>query len=166
MLIQFLFLMMATLMFQEDSNYSPLLTDKEKYVLEETNKARAKNNLPALTLNSKLVEAARLHAKNMAAHRKMSHVLMIKDQRTVTDRVRYVHYEWSNVGENIAQGYAYKDVVNGWMHSRGHRANILGGYTEIGIGIAEDANGSPYYVQVFAKPAMRRAVFRNRVFRP
>ena len=58
------------------------------------------------------------------------------------------------MAENVASGQrSAKEVVEGWMNSEGHRANILqGNYTEIGIGVAKAANGALYYTQVFAKP--------------
>ena len=51
-------------------------------------------------------------------------------------------------GENIAKGYATPQaVVNGWMNSSGHRANILNAnYTQIGVGYV--AQGS-YWTQMF-----------------
>lgn len=53
---------------------------------------------------------------------------------------------WSRAAENVASGYAPSAVVNAWMNSPGHRANILGDFTTIGIGYV---NG--YATQVFAK---------------
>ncbi len=73
-----------------------------------------------------------------------------------------VHNDWTDVqeacgrsfggGENIASGYASpRDVVRAWMHSDGHRANILSsGYDAIGIGAARDADGHWWWVQDFA----------------
>ena len=57
---------------------------------------------------------------------------------------------WS-IGENIAYGLSTeKAVVNGWMNSQMHRENILSkDFGAIGIGVAESANGTLYWVQVF-----------------
>jgi uncharacterized protein YkwD len=54
----------------------------------------------------------------------------------------------------VAFGQANADkVVDSWMHSRGHRANILNStFTDMGVGYAVDRTGRPYYVQVFATP--------------
>ena len=47
-------------------------------------------------------------------------------------------------------------VMDGWMNSPGHRANILSGnVTQIGVGLAYAADGSPYWTMVFARPAER-----------
>jgi uncharacterized protein YkwD len=59
---------------------------------------------------------------------------------------------WSRAGENIAAGYAYTSVVQGWIDSPGHRANMLGDYTHIGIGYFEGSKCyRTYFVQNFAK---------------
>lgn len=59
---------------------------------------------------------------------------------------------WSRAGENIAAGYGYTSVVQGWIDSPGHRANMLGDYTHIGIGYYSGSNCyRTYFVQNFAK---------------
>jgi len=56
-----------------------------------------------------------------------------------------------NYGENIAEGYGgAAAVMNGWMNSPGHKANILGDYNTIGIGVYE-SGGTIYWVQDFMK---------------
>ncbi len=58
---------------------------------------------------------------------------------------------WSKAGENVAHGYATGAAVHaGWMSSPGHKANILGDFTDIGIAHISGANGT-WSVQVFAK---------------
>ena len=53
-------------------------------------------------------------------------------------------------GENIAYGYSSAEsVMNGWMNSAGHKANILkSSYTQIGVGVVEN-RGTLYWVQLF-----------------
>lgn len=59
---------------------------------------------------------------------------------------------WTRAAENIAAGQTYTGVVPAWIASSGHRANILGNYTHIGIGYHFGANCyDRYYVQNFAK---------------
>ena len=60
------------------------------------------------------------------------------------------------IGENIAAGYpSAAAACEGWMHSAGHRANILGrDYTALGTGFARSSKYGRYYVQVFAATAM------------
>jgi uncharacterized protein YkwD len=65
-------------------------------------------------------------------------------------------YSSSFIGENIAAGYSTpKAVVEGWMNSPGHKANILGvDYTEIGVGYAYSSSSSygAYWTAVFGSP--------------
>jgi uncharacterized protein YkwD len=56
-------------------------------------------------------------------------------------------------GENIAYGQRTpEEVMNAWMNSSGHRANILNpSYNQIGVGVAKSANGTFYWTQEFIK---------------
>ena len=55
-------------------------------------------------------------------------------------------------GENIAVGYGTPAaVVDGWMNSSGHRANILGNYEQLGVGIFVSKNGTVYWAQMFIR---------------
>lgn len=59
---------------------------------------------------------------------------------------------YSAAGENLAAGQMNPDeVVTDWMNSPGHRANILGDFTDIGIGVAIDKSGCLYWAQSFTK---------------
>ena len=69
-------------------------------------------------------------------------------------------YQWSGAGENIAAGYASpEDVMDGWMNSQGHRANILNcAFRDIGVGYVYLANDTGqvnyrhYWTQDFGTP--------------
>ena len=53
-------------------------------------------------------------------------------------------------GENVAFGYATGEtVMEGWLNSPGHKANIEGNFTHIGIAAIKDENGRYYYTQLF-----------------
>ncbi|MGL5944276.1 MAG: CAP domain-containing protein [Waterburya sp.] len=58
-------------------------------------------------------------------------------------------YQYSNLGENVAQGQTTPtDVLDSWMNSSGHRENILNpNFTEIGVGYENN-----YWTQVFGRP--------------
>lgn len=122
---------------------------KEKYeelmkVIALTNGLRG-NNRP-LTLNVKLMQAARGHANTMAALNTLSHTAGGTD---LTKRVGDQGYRWSALAENIAQGQtSASHVVNSWRNSGGHYANMVNPqYTEIGVWWT----GS-YWIQVFGRP--------------
>ena len=127
-------------------------------VVELTNAERAKAGLNPLTLNNQLAQAAQGHSDSMAADDFFNHTGA--DGSDVSDRVEDTGYQYSRTGENIAAGQTTAEqVVQGWMDSPGHRANILNpDFTEIGIGyeFLEDDTGSVnynhYWTQVFGTP--------------
>lgn len=138
-----------------DKDDSKLSRD-EQAILDLTNKARAKEKLPALKPNAKLMEAARNHSKNMARQKKLEHVL---DDMDHSERVAKTGYRIAGVAENVAAGVNTppRAAFDLWMNSEQHRANILGDYEHIGIGLARDDNGAVYYTQVFANERSARS---------
>jgi uncharacterized protein YkwD len=129
----------------------PKLPRDAGLILELTNAERARKDLPPLKVSTPLMKAAQRHSENMARQGLMAHEL---DGEGPSGRARKSGYQFTRLGENIAFGTAAKEVVRAWMRSEGHRANILGEhYTEVGIGVARDGEGRPYYTQVFAAPA-------------
>jgi uncharacterized protein YkwD len=116
-------------------------------VLCLVNGERAAAGLPALTPNGQLDQAAAGMAKRMVAEKFFAHET--PDGKTVVDRVEPTGYipssgDWV-VGENLAWGSGAlstpQAIVNGWMNSPGHKANILAAdYKDIGVAAAM---GSP-----------------------
>ena len=88
-----------------------------------TNIERSKNGCSAVRVDSRLQTAAELHSKDMVDRNYFDHTT--PDGKDPGDRAAAQGYpNWS--GENIAQGYPTPAaVVQGWMNSPGHRANIL-----------------------------------------
>ncbi len=123
----------------------------EAAVVAQTNVERKNAGLAPLTLNAKLSSAARAHALNMARQDKLEHTL---DDKRPDERVTAAGYRWSGTAENIAwNSRSPKDVVAGWMDSPPHKKNMLNSdYTEIGVAVAWNEKGEPYWVQVFGKP--------------
>jgi uncharacterized protein YkwD len=123
-------------------------------LVQMTNVERSNAGLPTLRTSSRLMEAAQLHADQMTRLGRLEHVLSGAQYPRPEDRLAAAGYEWSAYAENIAMGQSSAAAaMDGWMHSSGHRANILStSVTEIGIGFARDSAGRPYYVQVFGKP--------------
>jgi uncharacterized protein YkwD len=110
-------------------------------VLEATNAARAAAGVAPLAANRALDEVAQMHAEAMRDQRFYAHV--DRQDRQVRERLAAGGYHASTVAENIARGFfTSADVVERWMLSSGHRANILSPLlTEIGIGMAYDPSG-------------------------
>jgi uncharacterized protein YkwD len=93
----------------------------------------------ALTLNTRLTSAAYGHARDMADKDYFSHDS--QDGRSMVDRVNATGYSWSTIGENIAAGYySVQSVVDGWMSSDGHCANLMNPrFTEFGLACARNS---------------------------
>ena len=101
-------------------------TAAEQAIVNAVNIARTQSGLTPLSVDAKLVTMAHVHANDMARLQSMEHELPGVPQPTLLDRASHAGYLFSTLGENIA--YEYPDtssVMNGWMNSPGHRANIL-----------------------------------------
>ena len=110
------------------------------------NRERAANGLSPLKYSDKLSEAALVRAEEIQTV--FSHTRP-NGTRCFT-AVTEAGINYSSVGENIAYGQRTpEEVMNSWMNSSGHRANILGSYEYIGIGVTYK-NGTYYWSQFFA----------------
>lgn len=123
---------------------------KASQVVNLVNQQRQKAGLSGLKSDSELTRLAQLKAEDMAAKGYFSHTS--PTYGSAFDMLKKAGYSYRTAGENIAMGQkTAESVMNGWMNSSGHRANILGsGYTKIGVGYAVNAKGTPYWVQIFA----------------
>ncbi len=127
-------------------------------VLALTNQERAGAGLQPLTLNLRLIRAAQGHSESMAVDDFFGHTGA--DGSTMAERVSSEGYVYRFAAENVGAGYSSPAaVVEGWMNSPGHRANILSSNpTELGIGyyyLANDTgsiNYNHYWTQVFGAP--------------
>lgn len=115
-------------------------------VVTLVNAERQKAGCAPLTVNAKLTSAAQAHSQDMADHRNMSHTG--SDGSSPGDRITKAGYTWSSYGENVAYGYSTpQSVMDAWMSSPGHKANILDcNFKEIGVGLAEPGD---YWTQDF-----------------
>ncbi len=108
------------------------------------NRERAALGLPPLRANQELSLAARDRIGDMFAKHYFSHVSPDGiDPFTWADRRGY---DYTEIGENLAVGYrSAGGVVDGWMQSPGHRANILkADFDEVGIAVAAGSPTRPY----------------------
>ncbi len=105
-------------------------------VLSYTNEERKKAGLQPLTINTKLTSSASYKTSDMFAKQYFEHVS--PNGEAVSDVAKKFGYQYILVGENLALGNfsSNKKLVDAWMASPGHRANILNeNYTEIGISV-------------------------------
>jgi uncharacterized protein YkwD len=141
------------------------LSTIEQQILTLVNQERASAGLAALTLNVQLNYAADIHSVDMATISNVTgdpfkahqHTLYGTQQPTLSNRLDLAGYDSFTrsfaSGENIAFGYtSAQAVMNAWMNSPGHRANILSAnFKEIGISVRADSRGQLFFTQVFGK---------------
>lgn len=138
-----------------------LLSDiKSGVVIAFTNNERKDVGLPELIENETLNQAALLKAQDMASKGYFAHYS--PNGASPWSWFTQAGYQYQKAGENLAVNFKdSKTVVNAWMDSPTHKANIVkDGYTEIGIGIAEGeykGKKALYVVQLFATPKIDTA---------
>ena len=115
-------------------------------VVSLVNAERAKQGLSALTIDTKVQQAAQTRAgelKTSFAHTRPSGA-------SCFTALTEAGVSYSRAGENIAYGQSTPEaVVQAWMNSSGHRANILSSsFTTIGVGYTV-VNGTAYWAQLF-----------------
>ncbi|WP_326910792.1 CAP domain-containing protein [Sedimentibacter sp. MB31-C6] len=132
----------------KDSTISSSLEYEQK-VVELVNVERQKAGLSALTLDTSISNVARTKSKDMANNNYFAH--QSPTYGSAGDMLRQFGISWSAWGENIAYGQKTPEiVVDAWMNSPGHRANILSSnFNKIGVGYVTNSNGRPYWTQIF-----------------
>jgi Cysteine-rich secretory protein family len=124
-------------------------TASERELLESVNRERALEHLSLLKWNAALAVAARAHSDRMAREGNISH--RFPGEPELSDRAIQAGVHYSKIAENVAEGPSLSEIHVGWMHSPGHRANILDpNLDSIGIGVSE-RNGQLYATQDFAR---------------
>lgn len=118
----------------------------EREVIRLVNEIRQQNGLKPLTENWELSRVARYKSQDMLDHRYFSHTS--PTYGSPFQMLKAFGLSYRTAGENIAKGYSSPQaVVNGWMNSSGHRANILNAsYTQIGVGYVAQGH---YWTQMF-----------------
>ena len=123
----------------------------EQQFLKLMNAARRSEGRGALTAAPDVATVARNWSKRMARDGDLRHNPDVDSQLTV---------EWTRWGENVGwasngSGASLSSVVkrlhNGFMESRGHRANILGDFNQVGVGVAVERDGTMWATMVFVK---------------
>jgi uncharacterized YkwD family protein len=129
-----------------DTSVDSSVSDYEKKVVELVNEIRKDYGLSELKLNTKLCAVAKAKSQDMKDNNYFSHTS--PTYGSPFDMIKSFGISYRTAGENIAMGYRTpEEVVDGWMNSEGHRANILNGsFKEIGMGHV--ANGN-YWTQMF-----------------
>jgi hypothetical protein len=126
--------------------------DVERRTLEWINEVRAREGLPGLSADRSLEEVARAHSADMAGRGFFAHES--PEGLGPEDRVRDGGLAYELVAENLGKSLDMDDpvagVVDGWLHSPGHRANIMDPrFDRTGVGVIVDGRGVLYFTQLF-----------------
>jgi len=128
----------------------------EQVLFDSANRERVAQGLQPLKWNYALTEAARRHALRMARQASLSHQL--PGEAPVDERAAQAGARFSRIGENVAIGPRASTIHRGWMHSPGHRANILDAhFTALGVGVVANNRGL-YAVQDFSMPIVNMTI--------
>ncbi len=130
------------------SNYRTM----EQEIVKLVNQERAKQGIAPLTENWETSRVARTKSQDMINNNYFSHNSPVYG--TPFNMLNKYGIKYSQAAENIAYGKkTAQEVVNSWMNSSGHRANILNpNYNQIGVGVAKKGtNGPLYFTQMFTK---------------
>jgi len=142
------------LIYPGDKIYVPNIDDikaVENEVVRLVNAERAKAGLPALKVNWELSRCARYKSEDMLNKNYFDH--QSPTYGSPFDMIKNFGIRYTAAGENIARGQRTPaEVMNAWMNSSGHRANILNKqFNQIGVGVAKASNGTLYWTQQFIK---------------
>ena len=132
-------------------NHSQVTVDQAS-VINLTNAQRVANGCGAMHSDNRLAAAALVHSADMATHNYFDHTG--SDGSDFVAREVTAGYARTNAAaENIAWGYpSAQAVVDGWMASPGHRANILNcANVAVGVGLAQKADGTDFWTQDFGR---------------
>ena len=126
------------------------LSANEQFLLEAANRERAAEGLQPLHWDSALAEAARQHAQVMLSQNLLLHQCL--NEAPLDERAAQAGAKFAMIAENIAVGPNAAEIHDGWMHSTGHRKNILNpSVTAIGIAVVR-GNAGMFAVQDFSRP--------------
>lgn len=119
-------------------------------VIALTNAERAAAGLAPVAAQPQLMSAALVHSQDQATMRRMTHTG--SDGSSAGDRIERAGFQWRTWAENVAMGYpTAESVMDGWVNSPGHRANILNPtMVHIGVAVVTGGDGAPYWTMVLA----------------
>jgi len=132
-------------------NASPLKSIEDE-IIRLVNQQRSYNGLQPLTYNWQAARVARYKSNDMISNNYFGHISPVYG--SPFKMMESFGLKFSAGAENIAYGQrTAQEVMNSWMNSAGHKANILSkSYTQIGVGVAKKSNGTLYFTQLFLKP--------------
>lgn len=137
---------------EQTSQPSTQVSNFQQQVVDLVNQERAKNGLSPLTIKQDLTDVAQMKAQDMYDKKYFDHTS--PTYGSPFDMMSKNGISYLAAGENIALGQQTPEqVMQDWMNSPGHRANILNpNFTQIGIGVYNSYKGNGFiWVQEFCK---------------
>lgn len=124
-------------------------TTTEQDILKLVNAERSKQGLSPLTLNWELSRVAKFKSEDMRDNNYFSHTS--PTYGSPFQMMKSFGISYKSAGENIAAGQrSAAEVMQSWMNSSGHKANILSkNYTQLGVGKATGGSYGTYWTQMF-----------------
>jgi hypothetical protein len=144
-------LLLAALSASAQSASARPATIAEQYLQAAADQERSALGLPPLRRDPALVRAATEHARIMLAHNNISH--QYPGELELSERASAAGARFSVISENVAEGQSPLQIHEAWMHSPGHRRNLLDPSVDA-VGIAVVAQGG----QLFAVEDFERTV--------
>ncbi len=129
----------------DEQNTDPTVSSISQEILQLVNQHRENVGKSTLKPNSIADDIAKDHTDYMISKSKISHDNFNARFEELQEMVNA-----KGAGENVAAGYpTAQSVMEGWLNSQGHKDNIEGNFTHIGISAIKDANGRYYFTQLF-----------------
>ncbi|MCG2612159.1 CAP domain-containing protein [Flavobacterium sp. SM15] len=133
----------ATYELKNDYTYSQIETE----VLDLVNQYRTSKGLNTLETINHISNVSQGHDVYMISINTLTHALFAQREENLKATLGA-----TAVGENIAYNYSSaQSVVNAWINSPAHRANLEGNYTNFGVSVRANAEGKLYYTNMFIK---------------
>ncbi|MCK9470897.1 MAG: CAP domain-containing protein [Bacilli bacterium] len=125
--------------------------DMEQEIIRLVNQERQNRGLSPLSENWEISRVARIKSQDMIDYNYFSHNSPVYG--TPFKMLSDFGIKFTQAAENIASGQtSAQQVMNSWMNSSGHRANILNSnFNQIGVGVARASNGTYYFTQIFIR---------------
>jgi uncharacterized protein YkwD len=121
---------------QRAANFDP---QAESEFVKLINQERTERGLGPLLMDDRLTLAARRHTELMIGKHELTHKLV--DEQVLRDRVALTGIDFEIAGENVAYDADTPHSHDAFMHSPGHRANILNPkFNAVGIGVMRSGN--------------------------
>ncbi len=121
----------------------PAFAGPEGTLVSKINSSRTANGLAPLETYWDLTDDARAHSSRMLDKGEIYHSSSLGSVTGV----------WEALGENVGMGVDLTGLHNAFMNSSGHRANILGNYNYVGVGVKTDDNGVNWVTVIFMRAA-------------